>query len=117
MKKFMTLPYKREFKNCILHNAIHALHYTQINKFNKQEFVYIMKPSTMLAKGRKRVFKNIKRGIAVASILKECRNNEPVFIVKFKNIEESRNLSSEYAKRYPGKEFEMGLFMQLLKEI
>lgn len=113
---FMTLPYERNFKNCTLRNAIGALHYKNIHSINKKEFVYIMKPSTMLEKGRKRKFSNIKRGAAIFNILEECRKREPVFIVSFRYPQEARNLSSEYRKRYPKHNFEWNLFINLLKE-
>lgn len=116
-KYFMSLPYKRDFKNCTLHNAINILHYTNINTIPKQEYVYIMKPSSMLVKGKKRRFSNIKRGVAVANILKECRNNEPVFIVKFNNPSDAENLTTKYIKKYKNNKFQWDLFVKMLEEI
>lgn len=114
---FMTLPYEKKFKNCTLSNAIGCLHYMNIHNINKRDFVYIMKPSTMIKKGKKRKFSNIKRGSAIQAILKECRTNEPVFIVSFNNPKEACNLSVRYKEKYKNKEFNWDLFVELLREI
>lgn len=96
----------------VLYNAKEALYTTQ-DKFDLDEKVFMFKASTFMEKGKLTKFKNIARVDVRHKIVKASIKEEPIYIVKFTNME-AENLVTRYKEEVNENDFEIYSFVLML---